>query len=100
MQDNDKVVLLYKHLADMVSRIEQTAPLYGEGAPTENTPAFHLGQTYLDTTTGNMYYCVAMPDVDESGESGLTIYGWAKIGGGEVPYYTNQELQELWEGES
>ena len=83
MQDNEPINLTYGQMSDMVNRIEQIPSLSGEGAPTTSTPAFHLGQTYIDTTTGDMYYCSSA--VSESG--GLPEYVWEPVAG-EAPEYT------------
>lgn len=69
MQDNEPINITYGQLSDMINRIEQIPSLSGEGAPTSATPAFHLGQTYIDTTTGKSYYCSGIEEEsgDESG---------------------------------
>lgn len=65
MQDNEPINITYGQLSDMINRIEQIPSLFGEGAPTGTTPAFHLGQTYVDTLTGKSYYCSGI--IEESG---------------------------------
>ena len=82
MQDNEPINLTYGQMSDMVNRIEQIPSLSGEGAPTSDTPAFHLGQTYIDTITGDMYYCSDI--FDESG--GLPQYTW-NLATEDVPEY-------------
>lgn len=76
MQDNQPVNLTYGQLSDMVNRIEQIPSLFGEGAPTSATPAFHLGQTYIDQLTSKLYYCSAI--IEESGA--LDEYVWKENG--------------------
>ena len=46
-------------------------PLSGEGAPTEST-AGAIGQKYTDTTTGDLYTCIAV----SAGEDGGLSYIW------------------------
>lgn len=75
MQDNEPINLTYGQMSDMVNRIEQIPSLSGEGAPTTSTPAFHLGQTYIDTTTGDMYYCSGA--TSESGS--VPEYSWELV---------------------
>ena len=76
MQDNDPINMTYGQLSDMVNRIEQIPPLSGAGAPTSSTPAFYLGQTYIDTSTGKAYYCEEIQE--ESGEADTFI--WRETG--------------------
>lgn len=73
MQDDELISLSYSQLSDMIDRIGQIPPLTGTGAPTAATPAFFLGQNYVDTETGKAYYCSAMPG------SGETTYGWDEV---------------------
>lgn len=75
MQPNEPINLTYGQMSDMVNRIEQIPALSGAGAPTTSTPAFHLGQTYIDTTTGDIYYCSDI--YDESGA--LPEYTWTLV---------------------
>lgn len=81
MQDNEPINLTYGQMSDMVNRIEQIPSLSGAGAPTSSTPAFHIGQTYLDTTTDELYYCASIP-----GENDPLEYTWEPIAG-DVPEY-------------
>ena len=74
MQDNEPINLTYGQMSDMVNRIEQIPSLSGAGAPTSSTPAFHIGQTYLDTTTDELYYCASIP-----GENDPLEYTWEPI---------------------
>lgn len=74
MQDNEPINLTYGQMSDMVNRIEQIPPLSGAGAPTSSTPAFYIGQTYLDTTTDELYYCTSIP-----GENDPLEYTWEPI---------------------
>ena len=76
MQDNDPINMTYGQLSDMVNRIEQIPPLSGAGAPTSSTPAFYLGQTYIDTSTGKAYYCEEIQE--ESGTADTFI--WRETG--------------------
>lgn len=73
MDENTKVNLKYGQLADMVNRIEQIPPLTGTGAPTTSTPAWYIGQRYIDTQTNNEYYCVEIPS------SGVIGYVWQPV---------------------
>lgn len=43
---------------------EVKEPIYGSGAPTENTVGVG-GQRYIDTTTGTEYVCVGMELLDK-----------------------------------
>lgn len=90
MQDNEPINLTYGQLSDMVNRIEQIPPLYGVGAPTSSTPAFFLGQTYIDQETGKSYYCAGTEEEsgDESGAYPTFIW---KEGG--KSYVAGQNIQ-------
>lgn len=77
MQDNEPINLTYGQMSDMVNRIEQIPSLSGAGAPTSSTPAFYIGQTYLDTTTDELYYCASIP-----GENDPLEYTWEEVGAG------------------
>lgn len=79
MQDNDKINLTYGQLSDMVNRIEQIPPLSGAGAPTASTPAFYIGQTYLDTTNDKLYFCSQLADFDESDPQAIEFH-WEECG--------------------
>lgn len=73
MESTDPISMTYGQAVDLTSRIEQTLPLTGAGAPTTTTPAWYLGQTYLDTSTNETYYCVERP------ASGTTGFTWLKL---------------------
>ena len=76
-------------LENTVNDIE---PQSGSGAPTSSTEGA-IGQTYVDTTTGDIYYLSEI--IEESGEP--DSYVWKKIGDeaeehndyGKVEYYTD-----------
>ena len=90
MQDNEPINLTYGQLSDMVNRIEQIPPLYGVGAPTSSTPAFFLGQTYIDQETGKSYYCSGVEE--ESGDESGAIPAFIWKEGGKS-YVAGQNVQ-------
>lgn len=90
MQDNEPINLTYGQLSDMVNRIEQIPPLYGVGAPTSSTPAFFLGQTYIDQETGKSYYCSGVEE--ESGDESGAIPAFIWKEGGKS-YVAGQNIQ-------
>lgn len=56
------------------------ASLNGSGAPTTATEGKYVGQLYLDTTNGEMYYLSAIDDSVTP-----NTYTWAQMGGGGIP---------------
>lgn len=72
MENTDPISMTYGQAVDLTSRIEQTLPLTGAGAPTTTTPAWYVGQRYLDTSTNEVYYCAERP------ASGTTDFVWLK----------------------
>lgn len=80
MQDNEPINLTYGQLSDMVNRIEQIPPLYGVGAPTSSTPAFFLGQTYIDQETGKSYYCSGVEEESGDESGAIPAFIWKEGG--------------------
>lgn len=80
MQDNEPINLTYGQLSDMVNRIEQIPPLYGVGAPTSSTPAFFLGQTYIDQETGKSYYCSGVEEESGDESGAVPSFMWQETG--------------------
>lgn len=84
MDEDEKITLLYKQLADIIMRVTSLEPLHGVGAPTSLTPAYYLGQLYIDDATNKSYICLYVPEEEsgESGESGEQFYYlWEEVGG-------------------
>lgn len=73
MESTDPISMTYDQASDLVNRIEQLPPLTGTGAPTTSTPAWYIGQRYIDTQSNNEYYCVEIPS------SGLVGYIWQPV---------------------
>ena len=52
----------------------------GNAAPTSATEAKYVGQLYVDTTAGKLYYCANIEE--ESDESSPYSYNWLEVGNG------------------
>lgn len=73
MQDSDPAILTYGQLSDFVDRVKSLAPLSGATDPDITTPAFHLGQRYINTTTNKEFYCVEIPPLGDTGFVWLSV---------------------------
>lgn len=75
-------VMSQKAVTDALSSAK---PLTGEGAPTTTTKG-ELGQTYLDTTTGDLYY---LSEIDNT--TSPATYTWEPFGAAIADAYTKAE---------
>lgn len=76
------------HDAATYGQLISYSAINGAGAPTTATEGKYVGQLYYDTTNGKLYICT----------DATNPYVWEEVGGGSVQYYSNAELETLWEG--
>lgn len=75
IQDNEQYTLSGAQVKDIVAKIKATASASGNSAPTSSTEGT-LGQTYVDESTGDIYY---LESIDET--TAPYTYNWTKLNG-------------------